>query len=609
MNPPHSPAHRLGVASLLLAGALVAGCGETHGPAATWRDTHPLPADTMTVDMPSTGTYGGRFIYAQTAGPKTFNPMMVNETGSSDVTNRLFTSLTDYHNLLQQDTPLLAKSWEVGPDRRTWIFRLRRGAAFSDGHPITSSDVLFSFGVAYDDSLHPLIQDMLKMDGRKFDVSAPDSYTVVIRTPAPNPLMAPIAGAVRILPRHVLEPAFRAGRFASAYGVTTAPDSLVTSGPWTLRQYVAGEKTVLTRNPYWFGVDAKGQRLPYLDELVFVIVRDQDAADLKFRAGEVHALDNVKPENYPWYADHQASGGYRLYDLGPALISNFFWFNLNRVRAARPGLKAGDPCVPAIQYARFANPVFRRAVSLAIDRDAMIRSVFFGEAVKNWSTATPANRAWYTPDIVRYDYDPARAKLLLAGLGWKDANRDGYLEDARGRTIEFTMKTNADSKLRVAMANFIRDDLAKVGIRMTLAPVELGALIANLREDFQYESILLGLQGGVPPDPRMGQNTWRSSGPTHYWNSRQPTAETADEARIDRLMDDLVSTPDSTARRRDWREIQNIVNQECWFIWLPTIDVKVPVRDGFGNVQPAVIPHRILWNIDRVYAKARATGA
>lgn len=605
MKPTHSPASVLGP-GLLLVVALAAGCGTGGGPAAAWRDSHPLPLDTLTVDMPTTGSYGGRFVFAQTSGPKTFNPMMVNETGSSDVTNRLFTSLTDYHNLLQQDQPLLAKSWEVAPDRLTWTFHLRRGAAFSDGHPITSSDVLFSFEVAYDDSLHPLIQDMLKMGGRRFDVSAPDSYTVVIRTPAPNPLMAPIAGSVRILPRHVLEPAYRAGRFAGAYAVTTRPESLVTSGPWTLRQYVAGEKTVLARNPYWFGVDSKGQRLPYLDELVFVIVRDQDAADLKFRAGEVDALDNVKPENYPWYADHQAAGHYRLHDLGPALISNFFWFNLNRARAARPGVAVGQPYVGPEPYAWFRNPVFRRAVSMAIDRDAMIRGVFFGEAVKNWSSATPANRVWYTPDLVHYDHDPQGAKRLLAGLGWKDANHDGYLEDAQGHTVEFTMKTNSDSKLRVAMATFIRDDLEKVGIRMTLAPVDIGTLVANLRDDFQYEAMLLGLQGGVPPDPRMGQNTWRSSGPTHYWNARQPVPETPGEERIDHLMDDLVSTADSSARQRDWRDIQTIVNEQCWFIWLPTIRVKVPVRDGFGNVQPAIIPHRILWNIDRVYVKARA---
>ena len=121
------------------------------------------------------------------------------------------------------------------------------------------------------------------------------------------------------MPKHVLEPIFKAGNFASAYNVSTPPDQIVTSGPWRLKQYAPGEKTVLEPNPYWFGVDEKNNRLPYLDELVFLEVPDQDAADLKFRAGQIDGLDNVKPENYQWYADNQQQGNYTLYDLGPAL--------------------------------------------------------------------------------------------------------------------------------------------------------------------------------------------------------------------------------------------------------------------------------------------------
>src|SRR5581483_4203566 len=116
------------------------------------------------------------------------------------------------------------------------------------------------------------------------------------------------------------------------------------SGPWRLQQYVPGEKTVLTRNPHWFGVDQENHRLPYLNELVYLIVPDQDAADLKFRSGEVDAIgDNVKTDNYRWYEDHQREGNFTLHDLGPRLATNFFWFNLNPVRRPTPGKKVGEP--------------------------------------------------------------------------------------------------------------------------------------------------------------------------------------------------------------------------------------------------------------------------
>jgi peptide/nickel transport system substrate-binding protein len=595
------------LALLLGLGVTAAGCGGARvGAGTTYEDPHPLPADTMTYQTAEIGTHGGRFVLGQTSSPKTFNAIMANETSSTDVTQLLFCTLWDFDNGTQQETPYLAKKVDVTPDGLTWTWHLRRGARFSDGRPITSADVLFCFEVAYDDALHPSIQDLLMVEGKKIEVSAPDSYTVVTKIAAPYALMAAAVGALRIMPRHVLEPHYRRGQFAAAYNTSIAPESLVTSGPFKLRQFVPGEKTVLERNPYWFGVDAKGQRLPYLDEVVFLIVPDQNTAALKFQAGELDGLDNVRPEDYQAYADRQKAENFTLHDLGPALNTNFFFFNLNKVRKAGvAGRRIGDPYVVPAKYAWFSNPVFRRAVSMAVDRDAIIRSVMFGEAVKNWSTSTPGNKAWHWPEIPRFDHNPAEARKLLAGLGWRDKDGDGVLEDARGNPVSFTLKTNSDNVMRMQMVNFIKDDLAKVGIRCVPSGMDFNTLITNLREDFQYEAILLGLQTGVPPDPGMGQNVWRSSGLTHYWNIKQPRPETPAEARIDRLMDENVGTTDMARRRQTWNEIQGLVNNECFIIWLPTIKAKLPARNRFGNLQPSVIPHRLLWNIDRVFVKSR----
>src|SRR5437773_1289820 len=82
------------------------------------------------------------------------------------------------------------------------------GAPFSDGHSMTADDVMFSFAVAYDSTLHPSVQDLLVMNGKRWTVSAPDSYTIVITTPSPNAMVVPLASSVRIMPKHVLEPLF-----------------------------------------------------------------------------------------------------------------------------------------------------------------------------------------------------------------------------------------------------------------------------------------------------------------------------------------------------------------------------------------------------------------
>jgi len=588
--------------SLLLAALVAGGCSRSAS-APDGRARIPLPPDTLTVVAEEIGKIGGRFVMAVTSAPKTFNPLMTNESSSSDITERMFVGLADYDNARLIDTPMLAKSWDVSPDGLEWTFHLRRGARFSDGHPITSADVLFSFEVANDTLLHPSVQDLVS----PLQLSAPDSMTVVVRTPRQYAVLLPAVSSVRIMPRHVLESVYRAGGFASAYGITTAPESLVTSGPWRLHQYVAGEKTVLVPNPYWIGVDRKGTRLPYLDELVLMQVPDQNTAALKFKGGEVDGLENVKPEDYQSYEEGQSAGNYRVYELGTSLNSAFVWFNLNRVRQPVRGHKVGDPWVSRTQYAWFSDPRFRRAVSMAIDRDAMVRSAYFGQGRKNWTTMTVG--PWHDPAVTGPDYDPDAARQLLAEIGMKDRNGDGVIEDAGGHPVSFTIKTNGDNQNRVQMMNFIRDDLAKVGIRCTPQSLEMRSLLTNVREDFQYEALLLGIGSGVPPDPGMSPNVFRSNGATHFWNLKQPAPETPAEARMDSLFDANRSTLDLAARRQIYTEMTRLWNEQVFTIWLPIPSVKVPVRNTFGNLQPSIIPRRLLWNSDRIFARTPARRA
>jgi ABC-type transport system substrate-binding protein len=84
---------------------------------------------------------------------------------------------------------------------------------------------------------------------------------------------------------------------------------------------------------------------------------------------------------------------------------------------------------------------------------------------------------------------------------------------------------------------------------------------------------------------------------------RQPQPATAVEREIDRLYRENVGTTDSTVRETSWRRIAELLNEEDFVIWLPVQKIKIPIRNGFGNIHPTVLPHRILWNIDRVFVK------
>ncbi len=581
----------------------LAGCGGPAPSRDAWVDPYPLPADTMTVAAPELGVHGGRFVIAATSSPKTFNPVMGSESSTNDVTSRLFVGLADWDYRTHQDYGVLAKSWERSPDGLTYTFHLRRGAAFSDGHALTSDDVLFTAAVTLDSTVGASLRASLQSAGRPFVFEAPDSYTVVVRLAGPHRLAIAAIGSLRVLPKHRLEAAWKEGRFPSSYGTDTPPESLVTSGPWILRSYLPQERTVLARNPYWLGVDARGNRLPYLDEVVLVVVPDQAAAALKFQSGEVDGLDNVKNEDYSTYEQGQEKGDYHLYDLGPGLNTSFLWFNLRLAEESAPGRKAGSPYAGEVPYSWFSRVDFRRAVSHAIDRDAIIRGPYFGDAVKNWAHITPGNPVWSLTDVVHYDYDPERARTLLAGLGWKDTDGDGLLEDEHGRTIRFTIKTNGDNKTRMDVLTMIHDDLRKVGVDAVPAGSDFNTLTTNFRTDFQYEAALLGLGSAVPPDPGIGMNFWRSSGVIHYWAPKQKRPMNAIEARLDSLADAHIAALDDATARETYRALQTTVNENAFVIYLPSQVVRIPVRNGFGNLSPNVVPHRLLWNIDQVFVK------
>ena len=85
----------------------------------------------------------------------------------------------------------------------------------------------------------------------------------------------------------------------------------------------------------------------------------------------------------------------------------------------------------------------------------------------------------------------------------------------------------------------------------------------------------------------------------------QPDLQENPEARIDALLDVILSNQEVTAQKAAYKDVQTIMNEQGWFVWLPILKVKLPVSNRFGNIQPSIMSHRILWNIERVYVKPR----
>jgi peptide/nickel transport system substrate-binding protein len=584
---------------LLAAAGSQTGCGKKSSQTVRTADPNPLPADTLLSTAPEVGQHGGRLIIAETSDPKTFNYIVSNEQSSSDIDTQLFEGLVTFNNVTQQTEPALAKSWELGPDSLSWIFHLRDGIRFSDGTPITSADFAFMHKVVMDTTIDTSARNGFMPYGKPITIETPDEKTVIFHMPVKfGKFPDLVAGNLYCEPKHILEAAYSAHSFAAAYGVSTPPEKIVTSGPWKVKQYVPGEKVVLAPNPYYYVVDKNGKRLPYLDELVYVIVPDQNTEVLRFQGGETDAIENCRPEDFKTLERDAAAKNYTLARLGPSLRTSFFWMNLN----LKPDRKT--PYVAPYKYAWFSQKAFRQALAYAVDRDAMARNAYFGLAVENWGPMTKGNKNWHDPNVTKYPYNPSKSQALLAGLGYKDSNGDGYLEDPAGHTIEFTMLTNSSNNLRVQLLTMLQADFKKIGVKLTPKPVDFNDLVSHIQQDFQYEAVLLGLNSGVPPDPGLSLNVWKSSGFTHFWYVQQPKPSTPWEAHIDTLMDRMVTEFDQDKRRAAFNEVQELVTQQCVFIYLPSQEQYVVYRNKFGNIRPTTIPPFLMWNAREIFLKA-----
>src|SRR6202050_4370631 len=269
------------------------------------------------------GHYGRPLTIGERAEPKTLNPVTVTDAVSREVIGRLMGDLIEINRSTQQTEPALAKSWKISADGRTFTLQLRKGIRFSDGHPFDADDVVFSFNVYMDEAVDSPQRDLLIIDGKPILVSKLDQYTVRFVLPRPYAAAERIFDGLGMLPKHLLEKPYREGHFAQAWSLNVPPTEIAGLGPFRLKQYVPGQRVVLERNPYYWKVDRENQRLPYLDELVFLFVGTEDAQIMRFEAGETDIVSRLSSDNYSLLAREKSRTGSQWAGMGRGLEYNF----------------------------------------------------------------------------------------------------------------------------------------------------------------------------------------------------------------------------------------------------------------------------------------------
>jgi len=537
------------------------------------------------------GVYGGRLVVAQRTEPKTLNPVTAVDSPSRDVIRRMMADLIHINRQTFKTEPALAQSWTATQDGRRYVVHLRRGLHFSDGHAFDADDVVFSFRVYLDEKEHSPQRDLLIVGGKPIEVTKLDQYTVRFEFAEPYAAAERLFDSVAILPRHLLATAYQEGKLAQAWSLNTPADQIAGLGPFRLKKYVPGERITLERNPYYWKSDVKGQRLPYLDEIVFLIVSSDDAQVLRFQSGEMDIINRLTAENYGALAKDQQTRGYTLYDLGPGLEYNYVFFNLNDDTEGR---------LPEVARKQvwFRDVRFRQAISAAIDRAAIVQLVFQGRAAPLWNQVTPGNKLWVDSVLPRpaRSIDRARELLRLGGFSWKG----GVLVDSSGKPVEFTIITSSSNTQRRQMATLIQDDLKQLGMQVQIVPLEFRAQLDRVFQTHDYESSLMALGSG-DLDPTAEMNVWLSSGGTHVWHLGEKQPATPWEAEIDNLMQKQLVTLDYKQRKRLYDRVQELVAENLPLICLASPNILVAAKNGLANFHPSILDHYTLSNVDEMF--------
>jgi len=558
------------------------------------------PAGEMMATDGDAGVHGGRLVVAQRAEPKTLNPVVAVDAPSREIIRLMTADLIHINRHSHKTEPALAKSWNVSKDGRRYTLHLRRGLRFSDGRPMNAEDVVFSFQVYLDEQVHSPQRDLLLVDGKPITVTKIDSYTVEFGMAQPYAAAERLFDSVAVLPRHLMEGSYKEGKLAQEWGLTADPALIAGMGPYRIRKYIPGDRIILERNPHYWKIDRKGNVLPYLDEVVFLAAGSEDAQVIRFQAGETDLVSRISADNYAALAKEQQKRGFQLYDLGPGLEYNFLFFNLNDLdRKELPQI--------ARKQAWFKKQAFRQAVSVAIDRDGIVRLCYQGRATPLWGHVTPGNKLWLNTTLPQPSRSLLNARKLLAtaGFSWKS---DGTLVDQDGAAVDFTIATSAGNAARAQMATIIQADLKELGIMVHLASLEFRSLLDRVLKTYDYEACILGLgSGDADPNPEM--NVLLSSGGSHLWHPAQKEPSTPWEAEIDRLMAQQVSTVTYPERKRLYDRVQQLMAEELPLIYLASPDILVGAKARLGNFKPAILDHYALWNIEELFWRPAQPGA
>lgn len=461
---------------------------------------------------------GGTLIIGKAQEAVGLDPHKVTAASSFQVIAQVYNQLVELDEEYSPQ-PELAESWE-NPDDTTFIFHLRHGVKFHNGREMTSADVKYSFERITDEATaSPWASQLASIDS----IETPDDYTVVVNLSEPYgafmPTLANLWAAV--VPQEAVE----------EFG--DLQSEMVGTGPFMLEEYVPDTETVLKSfEDYWGGA-------PLLNGITYRILPDEAARLAALRTGEIDMTSISDPT-----AVGLASRSEGVHVVSQPTTDYYLWgFNTER-----------EPL----------NDVrVRQALSLAVDRQAMLDAVLFGEGLVS-GPIVPTLGEWSVPvdDLPYYDVDIDRAKELLTDAGYPD-----------GFDISITASPAYPQFISIALV--LQQQLKAINVNATLDQVEWGTFI-NKWIERDFDTFVSYNGSGNDPD-RALYPALVTGGSVNAFQFSNPD--------VDRLLEEGRTTVDRSERMGVYAQAQQLIAEQAPLLFLFTRTEYVGLRDAVHNFE------------------------
>lgn len=494
--------------------------------------------------------------------------------------------------------PYLAKSWEWSEDGFELTMNLIEGAKWSDGHPFTTEDVLFTWeDMIVDTNVQsPKGASAWVFDDEMTQLEVMDDYTFKFIFPVAFPVQAFFQmdeGDFHISPAHILKPIhpkYNSEMDYVDFEAAMPPDETpVVLGEFVPVEYITDELMILRRNPYYWGVDEAGNQLPYLDEVVFEKGPSGVGRTLSTLAGSADHSNLENPSTFIETLKRAEEDDAHFYvEWGPETLGFSIKLNLST------SLGVKDERDTAVREL-FRDVRFRKAVSFALDREGISQSILRGPFLRGWAGGLFPGSSYFDRNTVAYfNNNPEAAAALLAELGFEDTDGDGTLNWpterlASGENLVLALVTSEDAEETQTVGDAAVTLLGDLGVQINVRPLNSAAR-REMNEAGEWEMrVDRDGQTFAVPFTRCRELAPIEKEFSFHREGAEPRQLLDFEQELIDIVTAFCAQPDTDVRRQLMAEYNQITTENVYFMGVFVGRYGLAAAKRFKNV-PAGMP-------------------